>query len=320
MEAKINKSEKAKIEILFELSWQEFERYFDKAITELGKNLKIPGFRPGKVPKNMVEKQAGEGRVMEGAAEFAVREEYPKFVIEKEIEVIGNPQIDILKLAKGNAFQFKVKASVLPEIKLPDYKKIAKEIKPKDVFVKDEEVAKTLSWLKESRKNKILNDDEFAKSLGKFENMEALKTNIRQGILKEKEFKERDIMRREILEKIAKEISFDLPESLVLAEKERMFQEIKEIKKEIKDEKELMDSLAKQAEQRTRNFLVLRAIGKQEKISVSDKEVESALNDILRAYPDVEKAKQKIDLDRMKEYYRGMIYNEKVFKCFENFS
>jgi trigger factor len=421
MQVAINNLPKSKIEIFCELSWEEFSPYLDKTASELSKELEFKGFRPGRVPREILEKEIGQGKILAQGAEMAVKEEYPKIVIEKKLEVIGAPQVEILKLAPKNPFSFKIRVDVLPEIRLPDYKKIARETPKKGIVVEEKEVQETLKWLRNSRakfkdlereaeigdlleieyrssqieNGKVYQDrfllgkgqfvpgfeenlkgmkkgeekeftvrfpkdyyqqelaekpvkfkvkvkkiqevkfpeinDEFAKSLGRFENIEDLKKSIKEGIAQEKEIAERERRRNEILERISKDTEFEIPEVLVSLEKERMFQDLKQKVKETlkipfdeylqkakKREQDLKDSFSETAKKRVKNFLILREIGKKENIKVGEEEVTQAVNNFLKNYPSVEKAQKEIDLDRLKEYYKGVIYNEKVFQLLEN--
>ncbi|RLC39663.1 MAG: trigger factor, partial [Candidatus Nealsonbacteria bacterium] len=151
MEVKINNLSKSKIEIFFELSWQEFSPYLDKAVLEFSERMEFKGFRPGKVPREIVEKEIGQGKILEKAAELAIREKYPKIVIERNLEVIGAPEVEVLKLALKNPFIFRIKVNILPEILLPDYRKIARETPKKEIIVEEKEVEDTLKWLRNSR-------------------------------------------------------------------------------------------------------------------------------------------------------------------------
>ena len=89
------------------------------------------------------------------------------------------------------------------------------------------------------------------------------------------------------------------------------------LKKIQKTEKELRDSFSGEAQKKVKELLILRELGKKEKIMVSEEEIEEAVNGFLKNYPGTEKAKKEIDLDRLKEYYKGVIYNEKVFQVLE---
>ena len=151
MKAKINKLPDSKTKILFEVPWQELLPYLDKAALKLSENLNIPGFRTGKIPREIVEKEVGQQRVLTQGVEFLVGEKYQQYVTENKIEPIGSPKIEILKLAPNNPLSFKVVTEVLPEIELPDYKRIASEIKKQEVSVTDKEVEQALNWLQKSK-------------------------------------------------------------------------------------------------------------------------------------------------------------------------
>ncbi|MCD6500661.1 trigger factor [bacterium] len=432
MQIKINKLPKSRVEIFFELSWLEFQPFLERAASKLSGNLNVPGFRPGKVPPEILEKEIGQGKILTEGAKLAIKQVYPQLVREKKLEVIGSPQVEILKLAKGNPFSFRARVEILPEIQLPDYKKIAAETSQKEVSVEEKEIQEALNWLQKSRakfkdlervaqkgdfleieytmkiaapggaslapagreNGKTFHDrfflgkghfvpgfeenlegmkkeeekeftipfpkdyfqkelackdvnfkvkvkkiqkmelpelnDEFAKSLGRFENLEKLKESLKQGIKQEKEMAEKQRRRNEILEKIAREAEFEIPQSLISLEKERMLNDLKRnVEKELKisfgdylgkirkSEEELKDSLGEEAEKRVKNFLVLRQIGKKEGVKVSEEEIETAVNGFLKNLPE-ERVKKEIDPERLKSYYRGIIYNEKTFQILEN--
>jgi len=135
----IKKLPKSEVEITGEIPADEFERAFSKAMTELNQKAGIPGFRPGHVPENVLIEKVGEAAILEEAAEIALREAYPKMLEENKIEAIGRPEITITKIARKNPLGFKIKTAVLPEITLPDYKKIAGEAMTAKEEVKVEE-------------------------------------------------------------------------------------------------------------------------------------------------------------------------------------
>ena len=413
----------SKIELLFEMSWKEFESFLDRAAARLSENLKLPGFRPGKAPRKIVEKEIGQNKLLTEAAELAVKKEYSKYVLAKNLEVIGPPQFEVLKLAPGNPFCFRAKAEVLPEIELPDYKKIASQVEKKEVQVSEKEVEETLRWLQKSRaefrdlkrpskkgdfveieysspqieNNRIFKDrfllgkghfvanfeqnlvgmrseeekefsvdfpkdslnkglagkkvnfrvkvkkvqamdlpelnDEFARNLGKFTDLSSLKKSLREGIKKEKEIEERERQRAEILQRIVENSRFEVPEVLIEFEKGRMFNQFKErVESELKmsfqdylvqarkTEQELKNSFSQKAREKVKNFLILREIGRAERIEVEEQEVEETVNEFLIRHPGLERTQKEIDPERLKEYYREVIYNEKVFEKLESFS
>ena len=132
MKLEIKKLPQSEIEIFCELDPTEWGKFLDEAVRELSREVKIEGFRPGMAPKEMLEQKVGQGKILEAAADLAVRRTYIKIIEEHKIEVIGRPEIQILKVAMGNPFEFKIKTAVLPEVKLADYKKIAQAEKPKN--------------------------------------------------------------------------------------------------------------------------------------------------------------------------------------------
>ena len=126
-------------------------------------------------------------------------------------------------------------------------------------------------------------DDEFAKGLGEFENLESLKKNIKEGLLLEKKQAESQRVKNEILEKIGQASNFEIPEILVKREQEALMESFKQeisaklnvpfedyLKKINKTQQEIFGSLLEEAKKRVKSFLVLKAIGEEENIEVSD--------------------------------------------------
>ena len=155
MKVEIKKLPKSKIEMTIEVPAKDFNAFFEKAILNLGKDLKMEGFREGHIPKEIIEKEISQPRILAEAAELCAKENYIKAITENKIEVISQPEVRILKMPvprnKNNPFQFKATASVLPEVELPDYKKIALSSKKNKVFIEEKEIENTVKWLQKSR-------------------------------------------------------------------------------------------------------------------------------------------------------------------------
>jgi trigger factor len=174
-------------------------------------------------------------------------------------------------------------------------------------------------------------NDEFAKTLGAFADLAALKTNIKEGLAMEKEQRAKEAARAKILESIVKKTKMDVPRLLVEAETEKMLQEFKGniaqmglemeayLKNIKKTEAELRQEWQTKAGERVRAALVLRQIADIEKIEVSEKEIQDDINKILANYPDIDSIKNQIDMEQLKEYTRGRLRNEKVFEKLESF-
>jgi trigger factor len=119
--------EKSQVKISGELPFTELAAYRSAAIKHLGKNVKIDGFREGKVPEAMLVEKIGEMAILTEMAERALAHAYPHIVEAHELQVLGYPQIQITKIAQDNPLGFSATVAVVPEITLPDYKAIATE-------------------------------------------------------------------------------------------------------------------------------------------------------------------------------------------------
>ena len=157
MEITKKELEKSQIELTVELSLAEFKPFIEKGVKKVSEEIKIEGFRPGKVPFAVLKQKIGEMTILEEAAQIAVDKTLPKVLAENtDKQVIGQPRVDILKLAPENPLIYKITLSALPEVKLSDYKnaKVKKEKKE----VKDEEVKKIMNDLREMRAKEVIVD------------------------------------------------------------------------------------------------------------------------------------------------------------------
>lgn len=183
-------------------------------------------------------------------------------------------------------------------------------------------------------------DDEFAKSLGSFNSLTVLKKSIKEGLLKEKEIKEKQRIRIELIEKIAQDSEMEIPPILIEQELNKMVNEfqtsiesmgldfekyLKEINPSASAEggrvKKTIEDLKKawqdQAEKRVRIALCLREIAERENVEISDEEVKERINEDLKHYPNIEEVEKNIDLPALKEYTKSVLRNEKVFELLE---
>ena len=172
-------------------------------------------------------------------------------------------------------------------------------------------------------------NDEFAKSLGTFKSVKELKDSIKQGILTEKEVREKERIRLELIEKVVDNTKLDIPDVLIDQEVQKMEIDLrnsinsmgldfdtylKQLNKKIEDIKE---EWKEQAEKRVKIGLCLREIIKKENINVDDKEIEEKINQDLKQYPNVEEVRKNIDMNQLKEYTKNILLNEKTFELLE---
>ncbi len=150
----------SEVEIFCGINPEEFRVFEKDSLKEFSETTDIKGFRKGQAPPEVLKQHISQDKLMHRAAEMAVQKFYPEYVKQEKLEVIGPPEITILKLASGNPFEFKVKVALLPEIELSDYRSIAKntrnESRPQEVT--PEEVKQALDWLQESKVKLVRKD------------------------------------------------------------------------------------------------------------------------------------------------------------------
>jgi trigger factor len=417
MDIKIDK-QKTQVKLNIELTQEEFAKFIDLAISDLGKDLEIKGFRKGKAPKDIIEQAVGREKILVEAGNFAVQNSYRKAVEQNNLEAIDQPEIKISKIGYEGPMVFEASFPIISEFELADYKKIAGTIKREKVEVGEKDIEGALKWIQRSRaklsaktgiaekgdfveieywspdvheiglehKKKdafILGEghffngfediipgmksgeekkeieleipkdhsfkkvagkkikfnillisiqkveypelnDEFAKSLGKFENLTGLKKNIVDGMTREKEYEVSKKARNEAVEKISEATKIEIPQALINREAQRMLEDFKHdvahrintsfeeyLKSMGKTEEDLKKMIIPEAEKKVKSYLVLREIGRKENVSASNKEVDEEVKKNLEKHPGV-------DLEDLKEYAKEVIKTEKVFQIIEN--
>lgn len=150
--------EKGRVELTVELSPEEMTPLMEKGAESLSKEIKVEGFRPGKVPLNVLKQKVGDLAIMEEAVKISLNKNIYKIIDEniKDKEIVGQPEVEITKLAPGNPVEYKIKVSILPEVKLGQYKDL--KLKEEKLEVKEEEVNKVINDLLEMRAKEVVSD------------------------------------------------------------------------------------------------------------------------------------------------------------------
>ncbi len=152
---------KSQIEIRVTIPAKELEPYLTKAIETLSSQTKIDGFRPGKVPLDILKKKVGEMKIYEEAAILAVEKSYTEIAIKEKFEPLGSPKIDFEKLAPDNDFIYKAIVDLMPEVKIGDFKSI--KIKEKEINITDNDIEKVIEDLRKMRATETLENKKAAK-------------------------------------------------------------------------------------------------------------------------------------------------------------
>jgi len=149
MSVQVENLEKNMAKLTIEVSADEFEKALQAAYLKNRGRISIPGFRKGKAPRAMIEKMYGVGVFYEDAANALIPTEYAKAAAESKLEIVAQPQIDVVQIEKGKDFIFTAEVALKPEVTLGDYKGV--EIAKIDREVTEEEVLAELK--KEQDKN-----------------------------------------------------------------------------------------------------------------------------------------------------------------------
>lgn len=340
----INKKEKSELEITGEIPADAFESHRKVAVEYLSERVNIPGFRKGKAPEDVLSRHTGDMAILEEMAERAISESYPKIIVEHNLDVVGDPQVQITKIAKGSPLGFKIIVAVTPEVTLPDYKKIGEKATKEpmsEMTASEDEVEKTIEEIRKLRARTIRADEENAKGkmdaapkdlppltdenvkeLGEFENLADLRAKIKENIVAEKTTKEMQKRRAALTEELVKNATAEVPHVLVERELDRLVAQfssdvsrmglefdkyLEHLKKTVA---EIRDEWRSQAEKNVKIGLILTKIADVEKIEANPEAIETEVKHIMEHYPGARE-------ERARSYAATILRHEKVFEFLE---
>ena len=122
MSVQVENLEKNMAKLTIEVPAEELEKALEKAYQKQKKNISVPGFRKGKVPRAMVEKMYGAGVFYEDAANALIPQAYADAAKECGEDIVSRPVVDITQIEKGKPFIFTAEVAVKAEVTLGDYK------------------------------------------------------------------------------------------------------------------------------------------------------------------------------------------------------
>lgn len=346
----LNSLPEREMEIVGQIAAERMLELREKALKKIKDSIEIDGFRKGNAPEAMVAQKVGEMRLLEEAAEIALSEEYPNILEEHNIDAIGRPEIAITKIGVGAPLEFKVKTALMPDVKLCDYKKVAEEVKNKTATsakpeVTDKEVDDVVLNVRRNIAHQLQHmqaglsehehnhgeikdedlpvlDENFLKMVGDFKSVDDFKSQIRENIGKEKELKEKDKRRAEILEKIIADSKIEMPKIIADGEMEKMFAQFKDdlsasgvsYDDYLKHIKKTEDDLRKEwqpiADKRAKSQIILNNIAREQNITANEEEIKKEMENILSHHKDA-------DRFRVRMFVETFLTNELVFQFLE---
>lgn len=350
MKINVKKLEKSLAELTIIVDEKEFETYHDKGFKRVQEVVEVDGFRKGNAPEDVIVKKYGDMVILEEMANLALRDAYVKAIDEHKLSPITEPKVTITKLAKGNPLEMTITVTLMPEVDLPSYKKIAAQaVKDTDekIEVTDKDIEDVIDELRKGRAQQHAHeheehdhsdpnhthdvkpedypplDDAFAQSFGPdFKTVDDLKSKVSENLKLEKEQKSREKRRTAIVDKLIEGTKVDLPDALVEGELANMLGQFRAditrfggtweeyLTHTKKTEDDIKNEWRKDAEKRALSQLILHKIAEAEKLQATDEEIEVELVRLLAQVQDA-------DENRAKAYLYQALTNEKVLKFLE---
>ena len=319
------------IEIKGEIAAESLENHRKHVIDELKKTAHLQGFRPGKAPEDAIMRAYGDAEVLRRTIEHAIHHELPELLAAESVPIVAAPQVTVESAPKGfpatEPIVFTARAPLAPEVKLPDYKNIAKKhnANKTEVTVTDDEHKDTLNHLKRERARitkvelglspqeameqaRVMEekdlpdlDDEFVKSLG-YESTEKFTEAVRTNIKTEKRLRETEKRRAAMLDEIVKESAINYPAILKEYELDDMESRMKEDVERMgltmekyfaetkKTREEVRTSWDEAADTRAKMRLVLSEIARQEKLDADPERLAREIEHSKKHYPSTDES------------------------------
>ncbi|MEC2159935.1 trigger factor [Virgibacillus halodenitrificans] len=157
MSAKWEKQEGNEGVLTIEVSPEEFDKALDQAFKKVSKDVQIPGFRKGKIPRKIFENRFGVESLYQDAVDIVLPDAYMKAIEETNIEPVAQPEVDIETIEQGKPLVFTAKVTVKPEVKLGEYKGL--EVEEQSVEVTDEDVEKEIDHQREHHAELVVKEE-----------------------------------------------------------------------------------------------------------------------------------------------------------------
>ncbi len=335
-----------------EIAWEIWSAHKPQALKRIGESVSIDGFRKGHIPETALVQKVGLMAVLEEMAQLALMEEYPKAIVEHTIDAIGRPSIEITKIAEGSALGFKITTSVMPSVKLADYKKLAKTVysKHEKIEVTDEDVEAAVKEFAKLRHHHTLTEeakksgtdvphladlkdtdvpaltDEDVKSYGNFTDLADFREKLAHNLLHEKENRYAEKKQNELLDELYKETTVTLPDVLIEYEIDRMVHQLdydltqagmdmKTYLEHIKKTTEdLRTDMRESAKKHATLELIMDTLAREEKITAPADILEQEMDRVKTLYGE----SKEFDENRARTYLTTTLTNQAVLQFLES--
>ena len=157
MSLQVEKLEKNMAKLTIEVGAEELEKAIQSAYQKQKSKISIPGFRKGKVPRQIIEKMYGKEIFYEDAVNELIPDAYEKALNECEEDIVSSPQIDVTQIEAGKPFIFTATVAIKPEVKLGKYKGI--KVDKVDINVTDDEINEVVERERDNNARNIAVED-----------------------------------------------------------------------------------------------------------------------------------------------------------------
>lgn len=276
-----SKDRKNKVVLDVEVPQETVKKKFDEVYQKIAQEAKVPGFRPGRAPRHILEQHHGK-LAREEVIKALVSESYKAGLESEKVDAVDLPEISELKL-DADVLSFRATVEVKPEVVIKQYKGL--RLDKKSVTVDPSEIEEYVKQLRAAHKiNDDVPEERLARALG-YRTKDEFRECLRMQSHLKKENEERGRLERELLRQLRANCSFAVPQSLV----DKRLRELQEeaayqmvhygiAQEKIEDRlEEFKPKFRADAEEQAKVFLILEAIAKLENITPDDQMIRRAM-------------------------------------------
>ena len=147
MKTDVEELSPTRVKLIIEVPFDELRPSLDRAYREVAKQVRVPGFRPGRVPPRIIDQRFGRGAVLEQAVNDAVPQLYGKALADNDVYALGRPELEITEIDDGKQLSFTAEVDVRPKFEVPDLDGMPVTVE--DAVVTPDEVEEYLGGLRE---------------------------------------------------------------------------------------------------------------------------------------------------------------------------